>query len=100
MQLAPAELMRYYGPQLQIGKYVVFGRGMEGRQVKKGEPEKEVRLTESAIERVVSWCSARAKIKYGDALVMRFGSVPLGMDNSPVLNVDVCLYNPQQSSWH
>lgn len=95
MQLGPVELRHYYDPAVQIGKYVVYGKGVEGQVVKDGASQgRTVRIKESAIDKVVSWCSARGRMRYGDVLQKQFGSIPLGMENAPMLNIEVFLYNP------
>ena len=91
MQLGPVELTHYYDPPLQIGTYVVHGRGIEGTRP---DNEELIRITESAICKIVSWCSTNGTMQYGDVLKNRFGSLPLGMENMPQINMDVFLYNP------
>jgi len=95
MQLGPVELMQYYDPSVQIGKYVVYGKGIEGQLMKNGASEViPFRLSESAIDKVVGWCSTHGQMRYGDVLQKQFGSIPLGMENSAILNMPVFLYNP------
>jgi hypothetical protein len=96
MQLGPVELTRYYDPSVRIGKYIVYGRGVECQQVKDGETVGEtVRLRESTIDAVVAWCSGpgHEKMRYGDVLKKRFGSLPAGM-NAATLDMKVFFYNP------
>lgn len=93
MQLGPVELARYFDPAVQIGKYVVSGK-VEGQLVKDGVAGRTVRLTESAITKVVTWCSVHGQMPYRDVLIKRFGSVPKGMEDLPRLNMEVFLYNP------
>jgi hypothetical protein len=90
MQLGPVELTRYYDPSVRIGKYIVYGTGVEGQRVKDGET---VRLRESAIDAVVAWCSGHEKMRYGDVWKKRFGSLPMGMD-AAILDMKVFFYNP------
>jgi len=94
MQLGPVELTHYYDPPLQIGKYVVHGREIEGNRMNSDELGGKIRITESAIHKVVTWCSANGPMLYGDVMQKRFGSVPAGMENMPQLNMEVFLYNP------
>jgi hypothetical protein len=78
MQLGPVELHHCYDPPLKIGNYVVYGRGMEGHPIKDGQPGKLARISEAAIDRVVTWCSTQPRLTYGEVLVKRFGSLSLG----------------------
>jgi hypothetical protein len=94
MQLGPVELHHYYDPPLKIGKYVVYGRGVEGQLVKSGMPGKWARISEAAIDRVVAWCSTQTRMTYGEILVKRFGSLPLGRDDTAAVKREVFLYNP------
>ena len=93
MNLGPVELRDYYNPSVRIGKYVVNGY-VEVEMVKDGVAGRKVRPTEATIKKVVEWCSAHGRMRYGDLLRKRFGSLPLSMDNAPVLNSEVFLYNP------
>ena len=79
---------------MQIGKYVVHGLGMEGRLIKDGVNERNVRLRESMIEKVVAWCATREKVRYEEVLKRGFGALPLGMENSALLNMEAHFYNP------
>ena len=93
MNLGPVELRDYYDPSVQIGKYVVNGY-VEVQIVKDGVAGRKVSFTEAAIEKVVEWCSAHGRMRYGDVLQKQFGSLPLGMDNAAMLDSEVFLYNP------
>jgi hypothetical protein len=93
MQLGPVELRHYYDPAIRIGKFTVYGRGVEGTMIRDGD-EKTVHMNEAAIERVVSWCASRGRMSYGDTLMKRLGTLPLGMDGLPMLDRQVFLYNP------
>jgi len=93
MQLGPVELSHYYDPALQIGKHIVHGRGVEGQFMKDGATV-NVRLTESAIDNVVAWCAAHGRLRYRDVLIRRFGSLPVGMEKAPNMDLEVYLYNP------
>lgn len=96
MQLGPVELRHYYDPALQIGEYIVYGRGVEGQELVSGkETGRTIRITESTIAKVVSWCATNGtSMKYGDVLKKQFGLLPLGMENTAMLNREVFLYNP------
>jgi hypothetical protein len=94
MQLGPVELMRYYDPAVRIGKYVVDSRGADLRFRKDGGAERTVRFRESTIDKVVTWCAAHGRMSYGDTLMKRFGSLPLGMENAAILSMEAFLYNP------
>lgn len=90
MNLGPVELRHYYNPSERIGKYVVAGPVEFHREE---APEHKFRLSETAIEKVVAWCSANGPMRYGDVLKKQFGSVPMGMSGTE-LNSEVFLYNP------
>lgn len=95
MQLGPVELSHYYDPAVQIGKYVVYGKGFEGTLTKTGDTSgRSVRLKESTLDRVVQWCSTRGRVRYEAVLLMQFGMIPLGMENLSVLDLEVYVYNP------
>lgn len=94
MQLGPVELNHYYDPPLRIGRFVVYGRGMEGELARPGLGGTRVRIRASTIERVLEWCAKNGRMKYGDVLVKRIGSIPMGMEDSPLLKREVYLYNP------
>ncbi|KUY76561.1 MULTISPECIES: DUF6602 domain-containing protein [Burkholderiaceae] len=95
MQLGPVELLRYFDPAIQIGKYVVYGRGVEVEITKDGSDPRPARLKESTVAKIVEWCAGREKISYGDILLKRIGSLPVGMDeNSPTMKRKVFFYNP------
>ena len=93
MQLGPIELRHYYDPSVQIGKYIISGN-VEFQHVRGGIAGRKIRLTEAAVEKVVTWCSAHGRMRYGDLLRKQFGSLPLGMENASILNSEVLLYNP------
>ena len=93
MQLGPVELRHYYDPSVRIGKFIVSGK-VEVQIMRDGVAGRKVHLTEAAIEKVVSWCSAHGGMKYGDVLRKQFGSLPLGMEDAAMLNNEVFLYNP------
>jgi hypothetical protein len=92
MTLGPVELHRFYSPSEQIGKYVVGGV-LEFEIEKDGEPERRVRFTAAAIEKIVVWCSAHGRMRLRDVLQKRLGSVPFSMDGS-MLDSEAFLYNP------
>ena len=95
MQLGPVELSHYYDPPVQIGKYVVYGHGVEGKALRDGSNiETLVRIKESAIDKIVTWCSSRERMRYADVLLKQLGSIPAGMDDTEILNLEVYLYNP------
>lgn len=94
MQLGSVELRHYYDPAVQIGKFVIYGRGIEGQIVNGEEAGKIARLTEHAINKVVTWCSANGPMQYGDVMKKRFGTLPVGMENTAMLNKEAFLYNP------
>jgi hypothetical protein len=94
IRLGPVELHHYYDPPLKIGKYIVYGRGVEGQLIKNGVLGKPARITEAAIDRIIAWCSNRPPITYGEALIKRLGSLPLGMDDTAAVKRQVFLYNP------
>jgi hypothetical protein len=95
MNLGPVELSHYYEPSLRVGKYVVRGR-FEGQWVKNDQavPGMNAHLSETALDKVVTWCLASGKMSYGDVLKKQFGSIPLGMENIPMVRSQVYLYNP------
>ncbi|WP_126423763.1 hypothetical protein [Asticcacaulis excentricus] len=95
MKLGPAELTHYYDPPLQIGKYVVHGRGMENQLANDGGTGKLAHLKESSIDRIVDWSKAAGPLKYRETLLKRLGTLPMGMDDYPYLDRDVYLYNPE-----
>ena len=95
MQLGPVELLRYFDPAIQIGKYVVYRRGVELEITEDGGDPRPARLKESTVAKIVEWCAGREKISYGDILLKRIGSLPVGMDeNSPTMKRKVFFYNP------
>jgi hypothetical protein len=95
MQLGPVELRQYYDPAVQIGRYIVSGRGFEGSLVKDGTSStRTARLKEATIDRIVDWCSARGTMRYEEVLLKQFGAVPLGMEKLPILDLQVFLYDP------
>ncbi|MGO9604612.1 MAG: DUF6602 domain-containing protein [Candidatus Binataceae bacterium] len=93
MNLGPVELTHYYSPFERIGKYVVKD-GVEFQRAKHGAPKRKVRLTEAAIEKVVTWFSVHGGMPYRDVLKKQFGSLPQGMENMANLDSEVYLYNP------
>lgn len=95
MHLGPVELMRYSDPPMRIGKYIVHGRGMEGDIIVDGTATKAVRLKESTIDRVIAWCDSHGPMPYGDVLMAQYGSLPIGMEKAPILDMHVFLYNPE-----
>jgi hypothetical protein len=66
---------------------------VEGQFMKDGATV-NVRLTESAIDNVVAWCAAHGRLRYRDVLIRRFGSLPVGMEKAPNMDLEVYLYNP------
>jgi hypothetical protein len=55
---------------------------------------RSVRFSEAAIDKVVAWCSAHGRMRYGDVLVKRLGSMPVGMEGTALMKREVFLYNP------
>jgi hypothetical protein len=93
MQLGPVELTHYYDPPVRIGRHVVFGRGVEGELVKPGTEPRKVRIAELTVDQVINWCAAHGRMRYGDVLKMRFGSIPMGMETEAGIDREVFLYN-------
>jgi len=93
MALGPVELMRYYEPAFRIGKYLVDGR-VELGLINQGV-ETQARISEKAIEKIVTWCKAHGKLTWKDTLLKRFGCLPAGMENTPNINAKVYFYNPE-----
>jgi len=94
MHLGIVELHHYYDPPLRIGRFVVGGRGMERTS---GLPEnlgKRMQLKETTIERIVNWCGSRGKLPYAEVMKLRFGQIPMGMEDIPRMKWNVYLYNP------
>ena len=90
MNLGPVELRHYYEPSEKIGSHIVEIRPMT--LVKDGQPSRKVRPSPEMIDKIVSWCSSRAPMRYDELLQKRFGSVPLGMEK--VAANKTFLYNP------
>jgi hypothetical protein len=94
MDLGPVDLMHYYKPPVQIGKYVVSGSS-EFRRIKNGALEKKTQLTEAALERIVNWCGVHGPIQYREVLKKQLGPMsPESSLNTDTLNQQVYLYNP------
>lgn len=95
MQLGPVELRHYYDPAVQVGKHIVYGKGFEGLLTKDDATSgRSVRLKESTIDRIIDWCSTRGRMRYEAVLLKQFGAIPLGMEATDILNLEVYLYNP------
>lgn len=92
MTLAPLELRHYYNPSIRIGKFVVSGWAATFKKDSAGEGR--FRLTEAAVERVVRWCSANGRMKYGEVLRRQYGPMLICEFSAATLNSQVYLYNP------
>lgn len=90
MSLGPVELRHYYEPSERIGSHVVGIRPIT--LVKDGQPERKVRPSPVMIEKILSWCSAHAPMRYDELLLKRFGSVPVEINK--IAEHKVFLYNP------
>jgi hypothetical protein len=95
MPLGPVELHHYYDPPLRIGRFVVAGRGMEGTSLLPEIAGKRIQLKAAAIERIVNWCASRGKMAYADVMKLRFGQMPMGMEDTRRMKWNVYLYNPE-----
>ena len=66
---------------------------MEGELVKPGTEPRNVRIAELTVDHVINWCAAHGRMRYGDVLKMRFGSIPMGMETEAGIDRKVFLYN-------
>lgn len=94
MHLGIVELHHYYEPPLRIGRFVVAGRGMEGTSALSESAGQRMQLKEATIERIVNWCAVRGKVPYAEVTKLRFGQIPLAMEDMPLMKSDVYFYNP------
>ncbi len=53
-----------------------------------------MQLKEATIERIVNWCAGRGKMPYTEVMKLRFGQIPTGMENMPLMKLNVYFYNP------
>ena len=95
IKLGPVLLERYFSPGIKIGRFSVFGRIVEAKAVRDGGAEVSVRLKESTLEKIVSWCTKDGKISYSAFLKKQLGVLPMGVtESSPGMNMQLYLYNP------
>ena len=91
MTLGPVELYKYFEPSIRVGKYILEGRAAEVTITTTG---KRARLKEVVLDQIVAWCQESGQISYGEVLIKRLGSLPLGTENWSSNKAMVFLFNP------
>jgi hypothetical protein len=89
MKLGPVELMQYFEPATRIGRFIVEGKV----DLRRSSDGATIRLSEPALQKVVTRCASAPTITYGEALIKQLGAIPQGMKPS-TLEMKVRLYNP------
>ncbi|MEW4338451.1 DUF6602 domain-containing protein [Chromobacterium vaccinii] len=95
IKLGPVLLERYFSPGIKIGRFSVFGRIVDAQFKRDGDAAVSMRLKESTLEKIVSWCANTEKISYSDFLKKQLGALPVGItESSPGMKMQLYLYNP------
>jgi hypothetical protein len=89
MNLGPLRLDKYFDPAEKIGNYVVRNHN----RFQNGKDKSVSRLTETFIEMLVNYCKTQQKITQRELLLMQFGMIPEGMEDSD-LSTPIYFYNP------